>query len=176
MSPVTPPISPLRLALLVTPAVVSALALGVLLFVIGPQWGMPVRPHAPDWGLLARQTPVLQVHISAATLALGIGGVLLAGIKGNRLHRALGWTWAAAMATTAITSLFIRELNDGAFSWIHLLSGWTLVILPMALYAARRHEVAHHRGRMTGLFVGALLIAGMFTFCPGRLMWRVFLG
>lgn len=29
---------------------------------------------------------------------------------------------------------------------------------------------------MTGLFVGGLLIAGLFTFAPGRLMWQVVFG
>ena len=46
----------------------------------------------------------------------------------------------------------------------------------MAIYAARRGEIAKHRGRMTGLFVGGLLIAGTLAFMPGRLMWRLFLG
>lgn len=170
------PPSTLRTVLTIGPALVSVLALGVFLFVMGPQWGLPLRPHAPDWGLLARQTPVLQMHIASAMTALVIGAILLAGVKGNRLHRTLGWGWALAMATVAISSLFIREINDGAFSWIHLFTGWTIIILPMALHAARRHDVATHRGRMTGLFMGALLIAGLFTFMPGRLLWHVFLG
>jgi uncharacterized membrane protein len=29
---------------------------------------------------------------------------------------------------------------------------------------------------MTGLFIGGLVIAGAFTFAPGRLMFRVFFG
>lgn len=142
----------------------------------GPHGGLPFRPHAPDWALLARQTPVLQIHIAAAVVALAIGLVLLAGIKGNRLHRTLGWAWVLSMATVAISSFFVRELNGGALSLVHLLSGWTVIILPMAVYAARRHEVVRHRGRMTGLFVGALVVAGLLTLFPGRLMWRVFLG
>lgn len=176
MTHALPPVPRLRTLLFVVPAVIAAIAMAFLLLVVGPSQGHPVRPHAPDWDLIAEQAPVLQLHIAAATLALVIGVVLLAGIKGNRLHRTLGWTWAAAMATVAVSSFFIRDMNDGAFSLIHLLSGWTLIVLPMGLYAARRHEVARHRGRMTGLFVGALLIAGLFTFMPGRLMWRVFLG
>jgi uncharacterized membrane protein len=176
MTHALPPRSPLRNALTFAPPLVGAAVLAVFLLILGPRSGLPLRPHAPDWALIADQAPVLQIHIAAATLALAVGVVLLAGIKGNALHRTLGWVWAAAMATVAISSIFIRELNHGAFSLIHLFSGWTIIILPMALYAARRHEVVKHRGRMTGLFVGALLIAGMFTFFPGRLMWRVFLG
>ncbi len=176
MTHVLPAQSPLRNVLTLVPALIGAGVLAVFLFVFGPQSGLAFRPHAPDWALLAKQAPVLQIHIAAATVALVIGVVLLAGIKGNGLHRTLGWTWSAAMAIVAISSIFIRNINPGGFSWIHLFTGWTIIILPMALYAARRHEVARHRGRMTGLFVGALLIAGMFTFFPGRLMWHVFLG
>lgn len=176
MTPMIPTQSPLRQTLTFVPPLIGAAVLAWFLFVLAPGWGMPVRLHAPDWGLLAQQAPVLQVHIAAATVALVIGVVLLAGIKGNTLHRTLGWTWAVAMATVAISSIFIRNINPGSFSWIHLFTGWTIIILPMGLYAARTHNIAAHRGRMTGLFVGALLVAGMFTFFPGRLMWQVFLG
>jgi len=176
MTHALPTQSPRRRLLTYAPPLIAALVLGWFLFVVAPAQGLPVRLHAPDWALLADQAPVLQIHIGAASVALVLGLVLLAGVKGNRLHRTLGWTWAAAMATVAISSIFIRNINDGAFSWIHLFTGWTIIILPMALYAARTHNVVAHRARMTGLFVGALLIAGMFTFFPGRLMWRVFLG
>lgn len=176
MSNTFAPRSPLALGLTYGPVLASAAALAILVLVVGPSWGLQPRLHAPDLGLIARQTPVLQLHILAACLALLIGLVLLVGEKGSGLHRTLGWLWAVAMATVAISSIFIRDINGGVFSWIHLLTGWTLIILPMGLYAARRHRVAAHRRHMTGLFVGALVIAGMFTFLPGRLMWRVFLG
>lgn len=176
MTQVHPPLSRTHSLFLFAPPVIATAVLGWFLFVAGPQVGLPFQPHAPDWALLARQTPVLQIHIAAAVVALAIGLILLAGIKGNRLHRTLGWVWVVAMATVAISSFFVRELNGGALSLVHLLSGWTVIILPMAVYAARRHEVVKHRGRMTGLFVGALVIAGMLTLFPGRLMWRVFLG
>ena len=176
MTLVHPPLSQTRRLFLFVPPVIAAGVLGWFLLVAGPQNGLAFQPHAPDWALLARQTPILQIHIAAAVVALMIGLILLAGIKGNRLHRTLGWVWVVAMATVAISSFFVRELNGGALSLVHLLSGWTVIILPMAVYAARRHEVVKHRGRMTGLFVGALVIAGLLTLFPGRLMWRVFLG
>lgn len=133
-------------------------------------------PHAPDWRLLMTAPPVIQLHVVAAMAALAIGTVLLIGVKGTRLHRTLGWTWVAAMGATAVSSLFIRAINPGAFSLIHLLSGWTIVALPMAVYAARRHRVAAHRRAMTGMFVGGLIVAGLLTFLPGRLMWAIFFG
>ncbi|MBC6981570.1 DUF2306 domain-containing protein [Caulobacter sp. 17J80-11] len=135
---------------------------------------LEIHPHVPDFALVAAAKPAIQLHLATALLALAIGTILLLGVKGNRLHRALGWTWVIAMATTAVSSLFIRELNHGALSFIHLLSGWTIVGLPMAVYAARRHKVAQHRRSMTGMFVGGLILAGLLAFLPGRLMWELF--
>jgi len=127
------------------------------------------RVHAPDLGLLAEATTAVQVHVAGATTALIIGTVLLLGVKGNALHRTLGWTWVIAMAATAVSSLFIRQINGGSFSLIHLLSGWTIVALPMAVYAARKHRVLQHRRAMTGMFVGGLLVAGALTDVPLRI-------
>jgi uncharacterized membrane protein len=64
----------------------------------------------------------------------------------------------------------------GPWSPIHLLSIFTLAMLPLAVWAAHRHAVDHHRRAMTGLFFGALVIAGLFTLMPGRIMHKVALG
>ena len=133
-------------------------------------------PHAPDLSLIAAAPLVIQLHIAGALVALAIGTALLIGVKGNGVHKVLGWTWVVAMTLTAVSSLFIRHINHGDFSFIHLLSGWTLIALPMAIFAIRRRNVRLHRKMMTGMFVGGLLIAGAFAFIPGRLMWHVFLG
>lgn len=138
--------------------------------------GASFMPHAPDMALLAAQPLTIQIHIASALTALLIGIVLLAGLKGNTLHRTLGWIWVVMMMTTAVSSFFIRVIHPGSLWWIHLISGWTVIALPMAVYAARRHRVASHRRTMTGLFVGGLLVAGSLTFLPGRLMWRVVFG
>ena len=134
------------------------------------------RPHGPDLTLLASASPVIQAHLAAALLALVIGGLLMAGPKGRTLHKRLGWTWVIAMGTVAASSFFIRTINPGHFSWIHLLSGWTVIGLPLAIVAVQRRRLATHRRFMTGLYLGGLIIAGAFTFVPGRLLWRVFLG
>ncbi|WGM32535.1 DUF2306 domain-containing protein [Brevundimonas sp. NIBR11] len=161
------------------PWLIVAVAGCVLLYALlvwGPQRGLPLRPHAPEWRWLSQQTGVLQLHVGSALAAFVLGLVQLTGVKGATWHRRLGWLWAGLMATVAVSSLFIHNINPGGFSWIHILSGWSLVILPLGLYAARRHDMAAHRRHMTGLFVGALVIAGMLTFFPGRSLWRVFLG
>ena len=64
----------------------------------------------------------------------------------------------------------------GPFSPIHFLSIFTLVMLPLAVLHAHRHRVTDHRKAMIGLFTGALVIAGIFTFWPGRIMYEVLFG
>lgn len=134
------------------------------------------QPHLPDLALLARQPIQIQLHIASALTALLLGTIQLIGVKGTTAHRIIGWAWVVAMAITAVSSLFIRQINPGGFSFIHLLSGWTIIALPMAVYAARRHRVLAHRRGMTGMFVGGLIVAGLLTFLPGRLMWTLFFG
>jgi uncharacterized membrane protein len=132
--------------------------------------------HAPRLGLLAAAPIQIQIHVAAVSTALAIGIVLMLGLKGTTVHRTLGWTWVIAMATAAISSLFIHRAGGGSFSFLHLFAGWTLIALPMAVFAARKHNVRLHGRTMTGLFVGGLLIAGAFAFLPGRLMWQVVFG
>lgn len=133
-------------------------------------------PHGLDVPLFLAQPTVLQIHILAAVTSVAVGAVILRARKGRTFHRTMGWIWATLMAATAGTSLFIVGLNGDVWSLIHLLSGWTLVSLPIAVGAARRHNVATHRRIMTGVFWGASIVAGGFAFLPGRLMWALFMG
>jgi uncharacterized membrane protein len=117
---------------------------------------------------------VLKVHLVAAAGALLIGTALLFAPKGRGFHRAAGWTWAACMATVAISSFWLRDAG-GKLSFIHLLSGWVSIAIPMAIAAARRHDLRRHRAAMTRVFMFGLVLAGALTLMPGRLMWHVFL-
>jgi uncharacterized membrane protein len=49
-------------------------------------------------------------------------------------------------------------------------------MLPLAVWEARTHRVAVHRLIMILLFSGALVIAGLFTLLPGRIMHTVLSG
>jgi uncharacterized membrane protein len=121
--------------------------------------------------------PVIKLHAFAAMGAFTLGVVQLAAPKGTLPHRTIGWIWVILMAAIAGSSFFIHELRLwGPFSPIHLLSIFTLAMLPLAVLHARRHDVGGHRKRMLGLFFGALVIAGAFTFVPGRIMYNVAFG
>jgi len=135
--------------------------------------GTPVMSLAP----LLDAAPQIPVHAFAAMAAFVLGAVQLAAPKGTLPHRTLGWIWVALMAVVAISAFWIHQLRIvGPFSPIHLLSIYVPVMLVVGVLAARRHNVQRHRRTMIGLFAGALVIAGLFTFMPGRVMHAVVFG
>ena len=118
-----------------------------------------------------------RVHAFAAIAAFALGAAQLAAPKGTVPHRTIGWIWVLLMVTVAMTSFWIHDLRVwGEWSPIHLLSIFTLIMLPPAVIHAMRHRVKDHRKAMVGLFTGALVIAGLFTFWPGRIMHAVLFG
>jgi uncharacterized membrane protein len=128
-------------------------------------------------------TPLLEasgtipLHAFAAMAAFALGIVQFAAPKGTLPHRTVGWIWVGLMAVVAASSFWIHEIRLlGPWSPIHLLSIFTLIVLPIAVWRARRHRVADHRRIMIMIFVGALVIAGLFTFLPGRIMHAVVFG
>jgi uncharacterized membrane protein len=134
------------------------------------------HPHLPNLALIGEVPPVIQIHLLAALAAFVIGTIQIFGPKGTGLHRILGWTWVIFMMTVAVSSLFIKIINHGQFSFIHILSGITLVAVPVLVYAARKKDIRTHRKQAINLYIGALLVAGLFTFLPGRLMWQMVFG
>jgi len=116
----------------------------------------------------------VRIHAVSALCAFALGAVLLLRRKGDGSHRRLGWLWAGLMASVAISSLFISEINPGGYSLIHILTGVTLVTLPLGLSAARRKRTTTHSFAMLSLYLQALIIAGLFTLLPGRLMSSLF--
>ena len=126
---------------------------------------------------LLNAEPAIQLHAFTALAAFALGAIQLGAPKGTLPHRTVGWIWVALMVIVAGSSFFIHELRVwGAWSPIHLLSVFTLVALPLAVLHARRHRVGRHRNAMIAIFVGALVIAGLFTFMPGRIMHAVLFG
>lgn len=118
--------------------------------------------------------PAIPLHAFAAMAAFVVGVVQLAAPKGTLPHRTLGWIWIVVMAIVAGSSFWIHQIRlVGPWSPIHLLSIFTLVMLPLGAWMAHRHRVADHRRIMILTFTGALLIAGLFTLLPGRIMHAV---
>jgi uncharacterized membrane protein len=126
---------------------------------------------------LLEATPAIQMHAFAAMSAFALGLVQFAAPKGTLPHRTLGWIWVTLMLVVSATAFFIHQIRLwGQWSPIHLLAIFTLTMLPFGVLAAHRHNVPRHRYTMIGLFLGALVIAGLFTLVPGRIMHAVVFG
>ena len=127
--------------------------------------------------LLFQESAPIPTHAMAAMAAVILGGLQLASAKGTTQHRVLGWSWVLLMMYVSVSSLFISSLRLwGAFSPIHLLSVWTLFSLWMAIYHARKGNIRQHKIWMVLLYVLALLVTGVFTLWPGRVMHAVLFG
>ena len=125
---------------------------------------------APLWNA----SPTIQVHAFAAMAAFAVGVVQLSAPKGTLPHRAIGWLWVSLMLVVSISAFFIHTIRLwGPWSPIHLLAIFTLVMLPLAVWSAHRHDVVRHRNAMILMFLGALVLAGLFTLLPGRIMHAV---
>jgi uncharacterized membrane protein len=126
---------------------------------------------------LLEATPAIQIHAFAAMTAFALGLVQLAAPKGTLPHRTLGWIWVTLMLVVSVSAFFVHQIRLwGEWSPIHLLAIFTLIMLPIGVLAAHRHNVDRHRYTMMGLFVVALVIAGLFTLVPGRIMHAVAFG
>lgn len=126
---------------------------------------------------LLSASPVIQVHAYAAIAALVLGGVVLFRKKGDTPHKRLGKLWVGLMGVVALSSFSIWTIRlVGPFSPIHVLSILTLVLLYKGVGYARRHQIRLHVKTMQQTYLFALIIAGLFTFLPGRIMNRVVFG
>ena len=114
-------------------------------------------------------TPIITLHLVLALAALPLGLIVLLREKGTRSHRALGRVWVGTTLVVAISSFWIRDIDEGSMSAIHLLSLWTLVALAVALWAIRTGRRSTHRGFMIGTYLG-LVGAGIGTLLPGRIV------
>ena len=113
-------------------------------------------------------------HLLTVLPAFVIGTYVLFTRKGSRRHRLLGKIYLVLMFVTAIFSLFIPAFDGPQFllhfGFIHLLSVLALYTVPAAYFAARNGNVRVHQGKMIGLYVGGLLLAGGLAMMPGRLI------
>ncbi len=99
---------------------------------------------------------LIATHASAASVGLLLGGYQLMRVKGDRVHRVIGWIWVAAMLFVSTSSFAIRELRHGQLSLLHVLSVVTLVSLIIGVVAVRRGNVHRHRGAMRGSWFGLI--------------------
>ena len=114
----------------------------------------------------------LATHLATVIPAIPLGAYVILARKGGAHHKILGRIWLSLMFVTAISTLFIRNFNDGQFSWIHIFTLITFVAIPQAIVSARRGKITMHKIHLRNFFIGALIVAGITSFAPGRTMWQ----
>lgn len=125
---------------------------------------------------LSAPLPV-QVHIIAAILALALGPVALYRRKRDHTHKVVGYTWVTAMTVLAVGSFLIpshfTSIGIGPLHGFAVLTLWSLWI---GVKAAIAQDIARHEAVLRSLYSNGLIIAGAFTFLPGRTMNQVLFG
>ena len=132
-------------------------------------------------------TPVIAIHLTSALAGLVLGPVALWARQGAltrpRLHRAFGYAFVTAMASAAISAMFIRDYgspNIWGYTLIHLFVVVTVWSLFDAFYSLAKGNIAKHRKAMKGLYYGGCVAAGVVSLLPGRymgnLVWKQWLG
>lgn len=118
----------------------------------------------------------IQLHVAAAAIAIALTAVILIVKRGTPAHKYVGRAWVAMLGIICISSFWITGMNGSSYSWIHLLSAWTLLGLTQAVWAVRAGKIRVHKYAMISTMVGALLGAGFFALMPGRMMSAVLFG
>ena len=114
-------------------------------------------------------------HVMTVIPCVPLGLYLLVAPKGTRMHKQLGKLWVALMVITATSTLFIHE--GMALSWIHIFVPFTYRASWLIVRKARQGDIKGHKAEIVSLFLGALMIPGIFAFIlPGRLMNVMLLG
>ena len=120
------------------------------------------------------------LHLFTVLPAFILGTISLLLKKGTQLHKVLGRIYMILMLFTAILTLFMPAAVGPSlfnhFGWIHLFSFLTIYTVPTAYIAIKKGNIKAHKRKMILLYFGALIIAGAFTFMPGRYLHSVFFG
>jgi len=122
----------------------------------------------------------IYIHAFFALIAVPVGLYILLTKKGTQKHKSTGRIWTLFLLIVSFTALFIQAINPGEYSLIHLLIPWTIGSLIYSIWSIRKFQKTKlqkykkaHMYSMIGVYVGALLVAGVFTLMPGRLFYEI---
>jgi len=122
----------------------------------------------------------IYIHAFFALIAVPVGLYILLTKKGTQKHKLTGCIWTLFLLIVSFTALFIQAINPGEYSLIHLLIPWTIGSLIYSIWSIRKFQKTKlqkykkaHMYSMIGVYVGALLVAGVFTLMPGRLFYEI---
>ena len=123
---------------------------------------------------------LMYLHLVTVVPCFLIGTLLLLIKKRTKIHKDFGRVYMVLMLITASITLFMpaevgpRLFNH--FGYIHSFSFLTIYTVPTAYWAIKKGDVKSHKRKMNLLYFGAIIIAGGFTFFPGRYLNELFFG
>ena len=119
----------------------------------------------------------VQVHIIAAVLALILGPVALYLRRRDQTHKVIGYVWVMAMAVLAVGSFLIpSHFTPIGIGPLHGFAVLTLWSLWAGIKAAIARDIERHEAILRSLYSNGLIIAGAFTFLPGRTLNQMLFG
>ncbi len=124
----------------------------------------------------------IQLHVFTVVPAFFLGAwLLVVSRKGSDAHRLAGKIYLTLMFATAVVAFFIPSFMSVSLGAGPLRLGLIHLFIPLTIFsvwrtrkALREGNIKAHRASMMGLYFGGLVIAGLLTFIPGRIMFRIF--
>ncbi len=124
---------------------------------------------------LAQADFAVQLHVVCALVSIGMLPFVMWRKTRDRMHKIMGYTWAVAMAGTALSSFAISNFGMvGPFSPLHALAVLTLWTLYSTIRAAIRRDIKRHKTGLRNLATYGLGIPMVLNFLPERLFTRAF--
>ena len=107
--------------------------------------------------MLKPWTLVIASHAIIATAAIVLGTFnAVRMVRGDRIHKTVGRTWAGLMLFVSIGSFFIGGFGDALSIFLHGLAAWTIFSICAGIYFARKGNINTHKGFMLGSYFGLL--------------------
>lgn len=118
---------------------------------------------------------MIMFHVTTVLPCVPLGLYLLLAPKGTAMHKQLGKLWVALMVITALSTIFLRPNME--LTWIHIFVPITLRAAWLTVAKARRGDIKGHRNEIVSLYLGALMIPGVWAFAiEGRMMNAMLFG
>ena len=101
-----------------------------------------------NFALIADASLAIQIHLATVVPGFLLGTWLIFfSKKGAPWHRVVGAIYLVLMTVTASAAIFIRDLRDGSFSFLHLFVLLTYWSVFSAIWNLRRHNIRGIRAR-----------------------------
>lgn len=112
---------------------------------------------------------MLTIHLVCVLLSVMLGAWQLVQAKGTSQHKTIGRMWLFCMTVASVSSFWLHGVGY-RWSWIHLLSVWTLFCLACTLYFARTKNIPRHRKFVVGAYCGLIGAGLAAVLTPGRVL------